>query len=343
MVQKKSSIADVARLSGVSPGSVSRALSGKNWVSEDLRRRVEEAARQLNYSPNALARSLKTKQTHTIGAIVSDMSNPLHGIFLSNVQEELESQGYFLLVANSRNRAQRDCALLDLFSRGRVDGIIAAISDETDEQTMGILRSLKLPLVFHDREVGDIGDAVGPEHRTGAYQVTQYLVSLGHRRIGLMTPPNVARPGRERLAGYVKALEEANIPYEASLVRMLDATGGERAFEEAKAMLRSPHRPTAIICLGTGVLAGVIAASDLLGLSIPSGLSIVGIGDTELVRLNKPPITALRWDIAKCGRLAAQIMIERLREDASNRTPIRMVEVPMDIILRGSCAAPASS
>lgn len=194
-------------------------------------------------------------------------------------------------------------------------------------------------MVFHDREMLDLGDVVGPDHRTGAHEATRHLIELGHRRIALMSPSAVIRPGRERLLGYRQALAEMGLPYDPELAVMLDASGGEMAFSAAKSMLGRKDRPTAIICLGTQILAGLMSAIAALGISIPDELSLVGIGDTELVRLSTPSITAVRWDIAQCGRWAAQMMLTRLR-DPEHAGPYRMLEVPAEMVLRRSCMAP---
>ena len=339
---RKPTVSDVARHAGVSAGSVSRVLTGKNWVSDDLRKQVLEAARALNYIPNSVAQSLKTQRTMTIGAIVSDMANPLHGRFQAAVQECLEPEGYFLIVANDKSQAERDVALLELFGRGRVDGVIAGIADELHPRTLQALQSLRLPVVFHDRDLLGIGDAVGPDHRMGAHEATRHLIGLGHRRIALMTPSASIRPGRERLAGYREALQEAGIAHDPALEAILDASGGDMAFSAAKRMLghTQGQRPTAVICLGTQMLAGLMSAVGTLNLSVPRELSLIGIGDTELVRLSTPAITAVRWDIAQCGRWAAQMMLERLREEGSERPPYRMLEVPTEMVLRHSCAPP---
>ncbi len=337
---RKPTVSDVARHAGVSPGSVSRVLTGKNWVSDDLRKQVLEAARALNYIPNSVAQSLKTQRTMTVGAIVSDMANPLHGRFLAAVQECLEAEGYFLIVANDKSQPERDVALLELFGRGRVDGVIAGIADELHPRTLQALQSLRLPVVFHDRDLLGIGDAVGPDHRMGAHEATRHLIGLGHRRIALMTPSASIRPGRERLAGYREALQEAGIDHDPALEAILEASGGDMAFSATKQMLGQAQRPTAVICLGTQMLAGVMSAVGTLGLSIPHELSLIGIGDTELVRLSTPAITAVRWDIAQCGRWAAQMMLDRLREEGGERAPYRMLEMPTEMVLRHSCAPP---
>jgi LacI family transcriptional regulator len=336
---KRVTVLDVARRAGVSQGSVSRVLTGKNWVSDDVRARVEEAARALGYVPNAMAQGLKARRTNTVAALVSDMSNPLHGEFLAAAEEVLGAAGYLLLVASSHGRTDRELALVSAFGSGRVDGLLVAHSDETDAATTGALQATGLPLVFHDRESGELGDAVVADHQAGAYAATRHLLDLGHVRIAVLTPPAVVRPGRERLVGHARALAEAGIAHDPQLVRSLGASS-DLSFSEVKGLLALKQPPTAVICLGTRMLAGVLTAVDSAGLRIPDDLSLVGIGDTDLLRLHAPPITSVRWDIAHCGRLAASLLLERLGAAQDAQLGPRIRHVPVELVLRQSTAPP---
>jgi len=335
---KRVTVLDVARHAGVSQGSVSRVLTGKNWVSEEVRLKVEEAVRVLGYVPNAMAQGLKAQRTHTVAALVSDMANPLHGEFLAAAEEQLRASGFLLLVANTHSRVEQELALLSVFRSGRVDGLLVAHADETNAEIIRALRETRLPIVFHDREPNELGDAVVADHRAGAYVATKHLLDLGHRRIAVLTPPAVVRPGRERLGGYSRALAEAGIADDPILVRALEATS-DISFSEVKSLLALEQPPTAIICLGTRMLAGVLMAVSSAGLRVPDDLSIVGIGDTDLLRLHTPPITSVRWDIAYCGRLAASLLLERLGKGPQPELP-RVRHVSVEMVLRHSTAPP---
>jgi LacI family transcriptional regulator len=199
------------------------------------------------------------------------------------------------------------------------------------------LRDTALPIVFHDREPAGLGDAVLADHRAGAFAATQHLVELGHRRIAILTPPSVVRPGRERLEGYRSALQKAGIAVDATLVRALDAST-DLAFSEVKSLLAGPQPPTAIITLGTRMIAGVLTAIASSGLSVPSDVSVMGVGDTDLLRLHTPPITSVRWDIAHCGRLAAGLLLDRLAHPDVEHPP-RVRHVPVELVVRSSTAA----
>lgn len=337
---KRITIADVALRAGVSIGSVSKVLSGRKWVSKDLKETVEKAAKELSYVPNTMAQSLKSRRTMTIAALVSDISNPLHGLFLQGVQKELEKAGYFLLVASTNAEPERDCALLELFDRGRVDGVIVTVANEQHLKTRELLQKLSVPVVFHDRDLLEYGDVIGANHRAGAIKATQYLLELGHRRIALFSPPPFTRPGRDRLAGYREALENAGIAYDPALVRAVHASSSEAAHSDARMLLFQPQRPSALICLSTQMMAGIIGAINNMGLRMPEEISVVGIGDTDLVKYNAPAISTVRWDMTHCGRSAAQLMLQRLNGESTSHK-FQKIEISTDFVLRGSCAAPA--
>jgi LacI family transcriptional regulator len=335
---KQVTVLDVAKHAGVSQGSVSRVLTGKNWVSDDVRARVGDAVKALGYVPNAMAQGLKARRTNTVAAIVSDMSNPLHAAFLVAAEKELRSGGYLLFTASTHNRLSDEMNLLSTFRAGRADGLIVALCDESHQESYVALRDTGLPVVFHDRESHGTGDAVLVDHRAGAHAATRHLLSLGHRRIAILTPPSVIRPGRERLAGYEQALSEAGVGMDPHLVRSLDATS-DLAFSEVKSLLAAKQAPTAIITLGTRMLAGVLDAVASAGMEIPKDISIVGVGDTDLLRLHTPPITSVKWDIAQCGRLAAQLLLDRLGAVPGSAGAIPKERfVPVELVLRSSTA-----
>lgn len=334
---KRTTVLDVAKAAGVSQGTVSRVLTGKNWVSDDMRIRVEAAVRSLGYVPNALAQSLKAQRSRTVGALVSDISNPLHGVFLAAAEEALRPAGYMLLVASTYSRVDQELALLALF-RGRVDGLLIAQIDETNKQTQEALRAAGLPIVFHDREAMGMGDTVIVDHRAGALAATHHLLALHHRRIAVVSTPSLIRPGRERIEGYRRALQKAGIAYDPALVCELGASS-ELSFSEVKSLLELPDPPTAIICLGTRLLAGVLEAVASAGLSVPGQISIVGVGDTDLLRLHTPPITSVRWDVSQCGRLAAEMLLDRMESTTgSPSSPPRARHVPVEFVIRQSTA-----
>ena len=179
--------------------------------------------------------------------------------------------------------------------------------------------------------------SVGTDHRGGMRRAVEYLFSLGHERIALITGGQRTRAGRERVGGYVDAYKHARKTPRPEMLR-LESLSSDYAFSETQALLSMKSPPTAIIAGGNLMLAGVLRATHMLDVKIPHDLSIMCSGDTELAELATPPVTAIRWDLGAVGREAAKLLIGRL-SGALPPDSVR-IEVPNEIVLRKSCAPP---
>jgi LacI family transcriptional regulator len=336
---KRITIIDVAREAGVSAGTVSRAMNNSAKVNPTIHRRIMNVIERLGYEPNSFAQNLRGQVMRTVGCLVSDLSNPLHGVFLTAVEQRLHAAGLMMVVANSHNLEQREREAISLFRRRRVDGLILTFGDERSEVVRQVLPRIDSPVVILDRDVAQPKqcDLIQVDHRTGAYQATKHLLELGHRRIALLTPPPTIWPGRERIAGFRAAHEQAGAKVDEKLIRILDAAT-PLAYSEAKEIIGANSPPTAIICLGTQMLSGVVSALSSAFMKIPEDISLIGIGDTDLVRLHSPPITTVRWDIPALGRMAAEMLLSRL--DGTTTAEPRRVMFPTEFVQRASCTQP---
>lgn len=328
----RATISDVARRAGVSIGTVSRVLNKARNVQPALQRRVLDAAAALDYRPDSFAQGMRSKKTHVVGVIVPDLRNPLSSEAVAGVEEELTQQGYTFFLANSRYERGREENIIAEFSRRRVDGVIAILARDQDPRTVDQLRALPMPVVLLEREIDAEFDAVRTDQVEGAYRATRYLLALGHRRIALITVPTDNMSGRYRLQGYSDALADVGVEVNEELVRMAGYTR-DYAVDAAYSVLSMRGKPTALIVSG-GMLPGVLDATRQLNLSIPRELSLVALGDTELAALMRPGITAIRYDWAQTGRVAARLAIARI---GGSQSPPERVIVPYEFILRESC------
>jgi LacI family transcriptional regulator len=344
----RATIRDVARTAGVSLGSASRALNGARNVSPKVARDVAAAAEKLGYRPDFLARSLRTRSSEMVGCLVSDIANPLYASIVQAAEARLRDAGLLMVVANTGNDPARERAMVSEFRGRRVDGLLFAPGGEGDDKTWRELASGGVPVVILDRDMPR-GEgthaftdwpAVLVDHREGARAATRYLIGLGHRRIALLTPGARMRPGRERIAGFKAAFAEAGIDPVGAQVCVQESSM-DFAQGDALALLRGERRPTAIIALGTRILAGALRAARDLGLSVPQDLSVLSVGDTDLAVVHTPAITALRWSLEDVGRAAAELLLQRLRgrEGESQSRAL----LPVDLVLRESCAPPKKS
>lgn len=332
-------IHDVAARAGVSPSSVSRALNGGRHVSPAVQARVLRAAEELGYVPNLNAQGLRGQASRTVGCLVSDVSNPLYAELVSAAEARLQDEGYLFVLGNSHGDLARELALIRLFRRRRMDGLIVALNNETHPDLLREIEQTAVPLVLLDRDVSVERDRVSADHRGGAYAAARHLIDLGHRDILLVTPGHQVRPGRERMAGMESAFRDTGLAPEG-LTFSLQASSIAFVFSDVKQALAGPRPPSAIVVLGTQMLAGTLSAIASCGLEVPGDVSVISIGDTDLARYAAPGITALRWDLKNVGRQAAELLLSRFGGDAA---PPRAVVFPMELIVRKSCSPPGAN
>ena len=330
-------IRDVAVAADVAIGTVSRVLNGHKSVSDDVRRRVLKAIKKLKYEPDRVAQSMRLGVTRTVAFATRDISIPGFGAIINAAEEALRSNGYTLLLAMTDERKERELNLLRIFQQRRVDAVIMATSSEDDTELSKRIRSLDIPIVLLDRENPPQLDAVTLDHRRGIRAATEYLRGFGHTRIALLTGNPSTRPAHERIAGFKEASAHLGKHSNHSIVRT-GAFSAEFGFREASSLLSGPTRPTAIIAGGMAMLAGVLQAVRARGLKIPDDVSVVAGADSDLAALATPSITAVRWSGTDEGRMAVQLLLNRL----GNRTaPVQRVMISTELIPRESCGAPA--
>lgn len=332
---KKISVREVAAAAGVSIGSVSRVLNGGNYVSADLAARVRRAVEKLGYHPDANARGLRMGTSKTIGCLIPDISNPLYASYVSGIEARMQEDGYMLLFGSTRSLVSRERELIKLFESRGMDGIIATTVNEGPAESAEAFAKCKLPVVIIDRDMGDSYDTVLLDHRGGIRHAIEYLFSLGHERIVLLTPGAGIRPGRERIAGYKEAYRAAGRKVDPDLIRTVNPRLGS-SYDDMKHLLSRPNRPTAVIGLSTHVLSDATRAIYEHGLSIPKDISVIGIGTSESVGFSNPPMTILRLDIDVNARTAAELLLERIRIGPQGAR--RHITKPIDLVIAGSCA-----
>lgn len=324
-------IRDVAKEARVAIGTASRVLNGHKSVSEEVRKRVLKAVKKLRYEPDRLAQSMRLGVTHTVACVTRDIAISGFGSIVHAAEDVLRDAGYTLIFAVTDERKERELELLRILSQRRVDAIIIATSSEKDKELSRHLLKLGIPLVLLDREFPAELDAVMLDHRRGTKLATEHLLGYGHTEIALLTGFVSTRPGRERLAGFKEAMEAAGHPN--PVIR----TGGfsaEFGFRETSSLLVAKNPPTAIIAGGMAMLAGVLQAIRVRGLQIPGNISVVAGADTELAALATPSVTAIRWSGVEQGRIAVQLLLNRLH---GNRTgPVQRVLLSTELIKRES-------
>ncbi|MGC8787476.1 MAG: LacI family DNA-binding transcriptional regulator [Anaerolineae bacterium] len=326
---------DVAQAAGVSVTTVSHVINETRYVSEELRERVLKAMEELNYHPNTLARSLRQGISHTIGLIVPDNSNP----FFADVARAVETRGfeagYSTILCNSDGQLEKELAYVNVLLAKQVDGVIFIAASSQSEHIM-LLTEEQVPVVIADRQMPDAEvDVVLVDNYRGGYLATEYLISLGHHRIGCITGPSDTTPSADRVRGYKHALTSAGLPVDEDLIVRGDfryASG----ISGAQKLLDLEKPPTAIFACNDVMAMAAMAAIREKGLSIPDDISIIGFDDIPQASFTSPPLTTVAQPIQDIGRIATDLLIERMSGSAS--LPSRRVVLDVKLVVRGSCA-----
>lgn len=324
---------EVAELADVAISSVSRVLSGHPDVSAEMRERVLEAVNKLEYEPDFLAQSLRRGATLSVGFVVGDISNPLMATITSGAESVLRAAGYSMLLMNSEHDPELDAAHIRFFQARRVDGMILSLASERRPETIDVLAHVDVPIVMIDREVpSELGaSVVRSDHRTGMRTAVEHMLDLGHRRIALITGALDLWPVRERIAGMAEAVAGRGVPDETiTLIGSLSAEHGEASTEQ---LLHMTPRPTAIVAGGNQVLAGCVRALGRNGIRIPDEMSLVTCDEVALSELHSPPIASVGRDTLALGRVAAELLLERLAGSTEPKT----VLLPTTYTPRASC------
>lgn len=335
-MNSKVTIREVAKLAGVSLGTVSRVLNEASSVRPATRLAVQQAMKQLGYVPNTSAQAMRTGATRTVGIIVRDLSVTTLTELAQRAQEVLEPAGYTVVIACSYDNYQRELDLLETFAQRRVDGVIMTTCAEQDAKLQEIRDRLSIPIVYFDRVVENAAGAIVFDHRTSTRTAVSYLLDMGHTRIALLTGQDMW-PFRERIEGYTEAFCRYGLTVDPALIIQRSGLGSAGENLTRLALTMRP-RPTAIIAGGFNLLPGALRAIRNEKLEVPRDISIIAGADSELAQLVSPPITAIRLQAENCGALAATTLLHAMRDPRVPPQGLQIVDT--ELILRESCAPP---
>ena len=334
---RRASLADVARLAGVSSGTVSRALSRPDMISDATRARVLAAVERLGYVANGSARALAMRRTRTVGAIVPRFGTSSFPTLVQALESTLASEGYTLLLSAPEHREAHEPAILQALLERGVDAV-ALLGAEQSSQTFSLLNSHRTPFVMMWAQGSRDGDCVGFDERAAAALLIDHLAALGHRSIGFIGGRSDDNErARIRFRGIVEALarhrmslcEEAKIETEY---------GFREGFDAMRRILALRAPITAIVCGNDYLAAGALSALDRAGVAVPRDLSLISFNDNDFAAYLHPPLTTVRLPIRAIGEHAGRYLAARLRGEAAASPP----ELPVELIVRDTTGpAPA--
>jgi LacI family transcriptional regulator len=330
---KAASIYDVARESRVSVFTVSAVVNQKAHVGKKLRDRVEAAIRKLNYRPNLLARSLAKQRTHTIGMVVTDISNPFFPLVVRGAEDAAQKHGYNLLLCNSDDNADKEASALELLLSKRVDGILLTKAvDDFSIKLQSMINMANTPFVLVMRTYPKLTkDAVITDDYKGAYEAVCHLARAGRKRIGLIGGPLRVSNGKARWQGFQDALTASGLEYDPGLVIEGDYRV-ESGYRAGHVLLS--HRPDGIYVANYLMTVGLLKAAEEMGLSCPKDFGLVSFDDYPWLGIFHPRLTTVELPKYQLGYEAAELLIQRI---SGNQEKPGVRKLTPELRVRESC------
>ena len=333
-IHRHTTIVDIANKLGISTSTVSRALSDHPDIREETKTLVRKKAKELNYSPNPMAQSLKNNRTTTIGVIVPEIKHDFFASAISGIEEVAYQSGYTIIVCQSNESYEREVLNTSVLMHHRVAGIVVSISQSTknSEHFQDLVRR-KIPLVFFDRVCDDVmASKVMIDDYKSTYEAVQFLIQKGYRRIAHLAGPKELSICKNRLKGYFESLHAAHITPPAEFIRY----GGlheQDGYQSMDSLLKEKLIPDAICAVNDPVAIGAYQKIREAGLRIPGDIAILGFSNNKITSLVVPPITTIDQPSFEMGRKATELLIKLIEGEASKPTTL-MLETRL--LIRGS-------
>jgi len=335
-----SSIRDVSSMAGVSVATVSRALRNPEQVAEPTRTRVLEAVAALDYRPNQMARNFRSRQAFAIVVLAPDIGNPFFARVVRGIEQVAQRGGYAVLLGDTQGSAAREAEYLNLVRSRQADGVIQ-LSARIDPVALGKLWSAgAAPAIVNACECADTDfcPRVRIDNVAAARAMSEHLISLGHRRVGVVTGPAASPLTRDRLAGHIGAMRAAGLAHEPALTIEGDFSL-QSGFDAAESLLHAANRPTAVFCFNDEMAIGAIRRFKAAGLSTPADMSVAGFDDIDFARFADPPLTTVAQPMEDLGRTAMGVLLDIL---GGKRSFSEAHVLPTNLMVRESTASPAA-
>jgi LacI family transcriptional regulator len=305
---KRTTIAEVAKRAGVSATTVSHVLTGNRPVATATRRRVEQVVEEIGFRPNGLARSLRIQRSNTIALIIPDITNPFYPVLARGLDDALGGDYRTLICYTDADRDREQAFVADASDR-KADGIVI-VAFRIDASDLKDSIHSAIPVVSVGDGIDDPGiDIVLTNDENGAFEATRYLLELGHRRVAFIG--GTEGPGRRRMAGYRRALEQAGIAFRPDLAALggWNRHGGSTAMQK---LLAIAEPPSAVFCANDLMAIGALDAMREQGLSVPEDLAIVGYDDIDAAAMVNPPLTTVANPAYEVGEAAGRLLLDRI-------------------------------
>ena len=327
---------EVAKKAGVSKTTVSRIINGNHaHVNIATKEKVLKVIEELQYRPNAVAKSLKQKNTNVIAIVLSNLQNPFWSSVLEGVEDSCHAKGYNLMICNANDNSKLEQEYIEQLQMKQVDGIIVNPTMKNKQLFTSLLEN-DYPLVAINRKIEEISvDTVAVNNVKGSMLAVNHLIKLGRKAIAMIVyPPEGISPRVERIEGYVKALEKNGFTRNDTLIRIIQEQKG-LAKEEVKKLLTSNMKPDAIFSTNNMMTLEILEGIKELGLVIPRDISLIGYDETVWSKHLNPPLTTVNQPSYEMGKLAAERLIDRLT--VKDERIVTITQLEPNLIIRESC------
>jgi DNA-binding LacI/PurR family transcriptional regulator len=324
----------IAEKAGVSTATVSRVLSGFPGVREKTKKKVMKITSELNYEVDGIARSLRQKKTFKIGVIVGNVLSQFYTVLAKSIEDIANKYGYSVILCNGDDDSEKELNYLKVLRSSRVDGIIIAPTGKNAGYINNLLQS-NTKIVLVDRLIEGVDcDAVLVDNEKGAYTAVKYLIDKGYKKIAIIDGFIDRTTGKERLKGYLRALNENNIPRNDDFIKIKDFKK-RSGIVFANELLENKNKPEAIFVANLDLTLGAILSIKSLGLKIPDDIAVIGFDDSDWAQILEPPLTTISQPVYDLGTTAAEMLIKNIENDNSKKEKL-IITFNTKLIERGS-------
>lgn len=321
-------IKDVAAKANTSVATVSRVINDSGYVSPELKSKVQQAITELNYRPNAVAKSLKNEKTNMIGLLISDITNPFFSSVVKAIEDTLNKKGYTVILCNTGEDSRKEKKYLKELLDRQIDGFIVSAVSNNGDHFQQILKQ-GLPLVFVNRVPDNVhtDNVILTDNKKGGYLAAKHLIDLGHSRIGAIVGPGSLNTGRDRRNGYERALKEKGIDVNKKLIKVGDFSR-ESGYYLIKELIHMGQPPTAVFVANNEMTLGAIEALKKLSIRIPEELSLVGFDYSEWMMVVEPKLTSIVQQSYQLGKESARRLLDIIKTGEKEYSKSRKILPP---------------
>lgn len=335
MKRQTTTIKDIAKELGISPSTVSRALKDHFEISEETKKAVRRVAEELNYQPNSLALSLRYSKSNTIGVIIPEIVHFFFSTVISGIEDIAQSRGYNVIITQSNESVEREMMNIQTLFNNRVDGVLVSLSRESfDYSHFEAMMQKGLPIVFFDRVADTIETSkVTVDDFLGGYQATEHLIKQGYSKIGHLAGPENLDITNERLSGFRKAHEEANLDLDEDLIIYNQASSESEAYNATLEILKSKNID-ALFTSNDLAAMGAIKAAQKFGKKVPQDFGVVGFSNWQFTALTNPTISTIEQPGFEMGQHAAELLLKQIESEEG--VEFEKMKLPTSLLARDS-------